>query len=353
MKPTVVVTGATGSTGLQVVRQLLARDWPVRALVRQVDGRAERLHSLGAQVVVADLFDPSQVVTAVRGAQRAYFCPPTHPHMLDSAGVFAVAVQEAKLDTVVVLSQWLASAAHPSILTRHHYLADQLFAAVPGIAHVTVNPGFFAHNYLQTIAFAAQLGVLPNPMGDSRNAPPSNADIAAVAVGALTDPARHDGRTYRPTGPDLLDAAEMATILGAVLSRTVRAVPMPEFLFAKAMRNFGFDAFMTAQTRTYIAEHRRGTFAYGGPTDDVHQVTGSPPETFEATARSYAQLPGAQRNAAQFARVLATLARTGMTPGGNPRRLERQQGSPSPAATGLAIDDPRWLATHTAAIRAT
>jgi len=47
---------------------------------------------------------------------------------------------------------------------------------------------------------------------------------------------------------------------------------------------------------------------------------------------------------------LATLTRTTITPGGNPRRIERDQGHPGPAATRLAIDDPDWIATHTAAV---
>ena len=348
MKPTIAVTGATGSTGSQVVAQLLATDWPVRALVRRIDARAERLRRAGAHVVVANLFHAGELASALRGTQRAYYCPPTHPHMIDSAVSFAVAAQEAHLDTLVVLSQWLASPAHPSMLTRQHYLADHIFAAVPGVAHVTVNPGFFAHNYLQTIDFAAQLGVLPNPMGESRNAPPSNADIAAVAVGALCDPDRHNGRTYRPTGPDLLDARDMAAVLGRVLGRSVGVSPMSEFLFAKAMRTSGYDAFMAAQTKTYVAEHRRGTFEHDGPTDHVERVAGRPAETFETTARGYAALPVARRSMAQLARVVAKLALTTIAAGGSPDRVERRHGNPGPSTTRLAIDDPDWLLTHAA-----
>ncbi len=346
MKPLIAVTGATGSTGSQVVAQLRQQDWPVRALVRQIDARSQQLHQLGAQVVVADLFEPDQLDTALRGTQRAYYCPPTHPHMLDSATAFAVAAQEAGLEALVVLSQWLASASHPSILTRQHFLADRMFAAVSGIAHVTVNPGYFAHNYLQTIDIAAQLGILPNPIGESRNAPPSNADIAAVVVGALTDPARHDGRTYHPTGPALLDASEMTAIIGRVLGRTVHPKSVPPFIFTKAMRASGYDAFMTAQTRTYLTEHRRGTFAHGGPTDHVEQVTGRPAETFETTSREYAQLPAARRTPAQLARVLGNLTRTAVTPGGGRARPDRDQAGAGPVPARLAIDDPEWLATH-------
>lgn len=211
----------------------------------------------------------------------------------------------------------------------------------------TLNPGFFAHNTLQLVAFAAQLGVLPNPVGDSRNAPPSNTDIARVAVAALTDPARHAGRTYRPTGPALLDADDMAAAFTRVLGRAVRPLPMPEFVFAKAMRAFGYDAFMTAQTRHYRAEHLRGTFAHGAPNDHVERATGRPAETFDTSALSYASRADAQRTPANLGRVLALLARTVLTPGGNPRRLAHRQADPIPTTTRLAIDDPTWRRTHT------
>ncbi len=181
-------------------------------------------------------------------------------------------------------------------------------------------------------------------MGHSRNAPPANADIAAVVVGALLDPAGHDGRTYRPTGPALLDAEEMAAIIGKVLGRNVRTVPMPQGLYAKAMRSAGYDAFMTAQTRTYVAEHLRGTFALGGPTDHVEQVSGRAAESFEATARSYADLPVAHRGPAQLARVLKNVLRTVVIPGGT-QRAQAQQG-PGPLTMRLAIDDADWLAAH-------
>ena len=86
-------------------------------------------------------------------------------------------------------------------MTRQSWLVDQLFSMTPGVAHTIVNPGFFADSYLVTIGLAAHLGVFPWMFGNSRNAPPSNEDIARVAVAVLMDPARHAGKSYRPTGP--------------------------------------------------------------------------------------------------------------------------------------------------------
>jgi NAD(P)H dehydrogenase (quinone) len=76
INPKILVTGATGKTGGAVVTELLAKGWPVRAAVRVRDARSDLLQRRGAEVVVADIFDPGQLMDAMRGVQRAYYCPP-------------------------------------------------------------------------------------------------------------------------------------------------------------------------------------------------------------------------------------------------------------------------------------
>jgi hypothetical protein len=171
--PTIFVTGPTGKTGTAIVEQLLAQGYPVQAGVHAIDVRSERLRRLGATVVQADLFDSEALTAAMRGTQRAYFCPPSHPNMLQAAVSFAAAARSNRIEAIVGLSQWLASPSHPSLLTRQQWLVDQMFSMMPDTLHVTVNPGYFADNYLRFIDMAAQLGVLPVPKGAGRNAPRS------------------------------------------------------------------------------------------------------------------------------------------------------------------------------------
>src|ERR1700752_193461 len=215
----VLVTAATGKIGRAVTAQLAEKGVPTRALVHREDARSTRLRALGAEVVVADMFDIQQVAAAVDGVDRVFFNPPYHPRILDSAVAFAVAARRSGVEAVVALGQWLASPEHPSLKTRQHWLIDKLFELLPDTAHVAVDPGFFANNYLNLLPVAAQLGVLPVPTGGGRNAPPSNEDIARVSVGALLAPHRHDGRAYRPTGPTLLSGAEIAEAIGEALGR--------------------------------------------------------------------------------------------------------------------------------------
>ena len=340
--PLILVTGATGRTGTAVVTQLREKDWPVRAVVRRHDARSDALHRLGAETVVADLFDPDEMLAAMRGASRAYYCPPFHPFMIESAAVFAHAAREARLEAVVGLTQWLASPSHPSLATRQLWVADHLFAMLPGVAHIAVKPGFFADNYLRLIGFAAHLGVLPSLTGDSRNAPPSNEDIARVAVAALIDPGKHAGQAYRPTGPTLLSTREMAAILGQVLGRRVRHLEMPMWMFLKAARMQGVGEYELSGFRYYVEDHKQGAFEFGAPTADVFAVTGRKPEDFETIARRYASSPMAQQGFGARVRAWADVLRTPMLPGYDLDRFEREQGFPVPPNPLFSMDDNRW-----------
>ena len=343
-RPKILVTGATGKTGHAVVTDLLRRQWPVRAVVHARDARSEALDRQGVETVVADLYDPEQLLVAMRGTERAYYLTPFQPLMIQSAVAFAVAAREAKLEAIVGLSQWLASPSHPSILTRQTWLVDKLFSMLPGIAHVTINPGYFADNYLRFIDFAAHLGILPNLTGDSRNAPPSNEDIARVAVAALIDPDKHAGRCYRPTGPALLSSRDMAEILSRILNRTIRSVTMPWWLLTRAARLQGVHPFDLYNLRYYTEDHKQSAFAFGAPTDDVYEVTGQPPEPFEVTARRYAALPKANRTIGNTMRAWANFLRTPFAPGYDLDRFERAQGFPAAPDAKLAMRNERWKA---------
>ena len=350
--PLILVTGATGRTGGAVAGQLLARGARVRALVRSRDARSRRLHELGAEVVVADMFDPAQVEGALAGVSRLYYLPPYHPYMVQSAVAFATAARRAGVEAVVGLSQWLANPAHPSLMTRQNWLVERLFEMVPDAAHVTVNPGFFADNYVGNgfTGLASQLGVWPVPMGGGRNAPPSNEDIARVAVGALLDPERHAGRAYRPTGPELLSGEEMAEAIGEAVGRRVRHLDVSLGTFLKALRvmgpRAGVDRALMAEVRWYYEEGRLGTWEIGAPTTHVRDVAGVEPEDFAAIARRYAARPDAERTAGNLARALWDFARIGATPAPRLDRFVREQRQPVPPAPELSAHSGVWAREH-------
>ena len=345
-KPRILVTGATGKTGSLVASELLQAGYPVRAMVHREDGRSARLRTQGAEIVVTDMNDIEPVAHALKDVQRAYYCPPFGPHMIHGAVAFAVAAKEARLEHIVGMTQWLASPSHPALMTRQSWLADRLFSMTPGVAHTILRPGFFADAYLAMMGLAAHLGVFPWIFGESRNAPPSNEDIARVAAAALMDPARHDGKSYRPTGPALLGAAGMAEAVGRAVGRTIRVVPTPTWLFLKTARMGGLPIDLLSGMRYYVDDHRRGAFEVGAPTTDVLEVTGRPAEDFETIARRYAALPQNQRNFGNWLRQFARFLVAPLSPAFNLSRYDRELRRPFPSEPKFATDSEVWRREH-------
>lgn len=348
IKPRVLVTGATGKTGGQVAAQLLSAGYPVRAYVRCADQRSAELQAAGAEIAIGDLADPQALNDAMRDVQRAFFLPPFDPYMIQGALVFAIAAREARLESMVGLTQWLANPAHPALMTRQHWLADRLFATLPDTALTIVNPGFFADlPYMILLKYAAHMGVLPFPArGSSKNAPPSVDDIARVVVGALIDPAKHANVTYRPTGPDMLSVTQMAQVMGKVLGRTVRHVRLPLRMFYKAARMDGIDSYLLSQLAFYMQDHDRGAFEMGGPTSHVLDVSGRPPESFETITRRYAAKPEARRTARNFMRTFAGFMSVPMRPGIDPRQFAETMMMPRLNRQFLSADSSLWRQEH-------
>jgi NAD(P)H dehydrogenase (quinone) len=345
-KPRIIVTGATGKTGSVVVSELLKAGYPVRALVHKEDGRSAHLKAQGAELAVADMSDVERVAEALKDVQRAYFCPPFDPYMIQGAVAFAVAAKEAHLEHIVGLTQWLASPSHPSLMTRQLWLVDRLFSMTPGVTHTILRPGIFADAYLATIGSAVHLGIFPWMSGDGRNAPPSNGDIARVAVAALIDPARHAGKSYRPTGPQLLSTKEMANAIGRAVGRSVRFVPTPTWLFMKGARMSGYPIDLFSGIRYYIDDHERGAFELGAPTTDVLDVTGRPAEDFETIARRYAAPLLDQRTFGNWLREFARFMLTPLSPGFNLDRYDRELRRPFPSEPQLAPVSKVWRREH-------
>lgn len=289
--PRILVTSAAGHTGMPVVMQLLKHGYPVRAFVRSEDARAKALEQAGAEIIVGDLFDLRDLRKAMRNVQRAYHCPPFANNLLHNATLFAIAAEEAKLEVVTLLSSWNPHPTHPSIVAREHWLANQLYRWMPTVDVIHVNPGLFAFTCMLALPVIKHFGMFVAPFGEGKNAPPANEDIARVVSTVLMNPADHIGKSYRPTGPELLTPSDMAGIYTRVLKRKVNYKDVPYSMFAKAAIAQGFPLMDISQLRYFAEELKGGVFETSAPTEHVEEVTGQKPETFENTTRRYFQEP--------------------------------------------------------------
>ena len=353
-RPRILVTSAAGKTGQPVVLQLLERGFAVRAFVRRIDERSHRLAAAGAEIFQGDQYDIGDMRRAMQGVTRAYQCAPTAPNGLYFNAVFTLAAHEARLEHVVVLGQWLMSSEHPSLFTREVYLSDRLARLSPNTTVTSVDPGWFADNYLMVLDMAAHLGLLAMPLGPGDvkgNAPPSNEDIARVVVASLIDPETHAGKRYRPTGPELLSPDEIAAAMGRALGRKVRYMAISEKMMTKALRAnppSNYSEAAVSQLAIYAEEYRRGSFAVNAPTHDVEIVGGQKAEAFESIVRRHvADDPGFKATPARSLGAMVGFLKTLLTPALDLQKIQRDRDFARLARPAFSQDDPEWLATHT------
>ena len=280
--PRVLVIGATGTNGREVVRRLSASGHQVRAMVRST-AKAEGLRLPNVELVHGELDDPAALDRAFNGVSRALVVTAADER---AGGWFHNAFAAAKRagNAHVVKLSGLAVRVAESALSRQHAETDAELQA-SGLPYTILRPNSFYQNMLWSAGTIKDHGAFYLPMRASRQSLVDVRDIAAVAATALTEPG-HDGQVYEITGPELLSYADVAATLSRVLGKPIRYVDVPPEAARDAMLKAGMpvwnvDAF-TAMSEAFAA----GRFEY--TTDVVERVTGQPPIRFEQFVREHA-----------------------------------------------------------------
>ena len=286
-KPLILVTGATGKTGANVVEQLIERGFPVRALARRRDDRSKRLEEFGSEVVLGDFQNLQSIRRAMKGAGRVYFCyPPEGDRLVDATTNVAVAARDEGVEALVNMSQISAREDSKSPLARHHWLSENILDwADVGAVHI--RPTFFAELlYILGGQGIANDGKLYLPYGEECHAPVAAADIARVVVGILADPTMHVGERYVVTGPKNMTIAEMAEVLSGELGRPVDYVDLPNEAWGQVLsEQVGLPEFLVTHLKAVADDHKNGVFS--AQTDVVKRIGGQDPQSLEDFAREH------------------------------------------------------------------
>ena len=349
-KPLILVTGATGKTGPAVVDQLLAKDYPVRAAVRVHDARSEEpLRGAGPRSSSPTSSTPiNSAVTRCAACSGPTTCRRSIPTPSRAPSPSRSRRGSPGLESIVQMGQWLSHRAHPALMTRQTWLMDQMFAQLPGITHTIINPGMFADNFLRVLDFAALLGLFPFLMGESRCAPGLQRGHRAHGRRRARRPGATRGqdppadRAATPFGQG--HGRQVAT---KVVGHRVMLVKLPFWMFRKVARQQRVDPYQIGVFRHYVEDNKSGAFEFeGGVTKVVEELTGTPAETFEATARRYAALPFARQTPGNRLRAFLNFNLTLFYPGYDLERLDRQLGFPVPPNPSLSMEDERWRQEH-------
>ena len=279
--PLILVTGATGTIGSEVVKQLVEAGHRVRALVRDL-AKAARLRD-GVEIVVADLSRPETLPVAFTGVDTVFVAS----NGLDIAaleGNAYDAASKASVKRIVKLSGRHLDAdfmQRTPLATSQNASEERLRHL--GVAWTILRPGAFASNFLLFIDRAQWVVALP--VGDGQDTPTDPRDIAAVAVLALTRPG-HEGKTYEITGPAFMSYGDMVAKIAAAIGRPLRLVDLPFEVVRDGMVAAGVPLTQADGVMRYFEEGVKAGKIYP-PTPTMAELLGRPPRSFDDWVRDH------------------------------------------------------------------
>jgi len=279
----ILITGAAGNFGAigrTVTKLLLHRGFPVRAMVRRDDDRAQALRDAGAEVVIGNLLEPADVQRIVDGCERVYFSMSVSAGYLEASVTMAAVAREAGVKALINMSQMTVSGMSiqnmtPSPQQRQHWLSEQALAW-SGVPVVTIRPTILLEgSFLPLTALSVrERSRIELPFGQGRTSPVAAADVAEVIAIILADPEPHLGRIYELTGPRSQDLHAMAREFSEALHREITYADIPSEDWERSLKGAGFPEHLLKHLVTMAELHRAGR--YDRMANGVEQVTGRP-----------------------------------------------------------------------------
>jgi uncharacterized protein YbjT (DUF2867 family) len=292
MAETILVTGATGTVGSEVVKQLLSakgqkEDIIVKAAARSAND--DTFRNLGEQVVQLDYNKPDTLSAALRGIDKLFLLTPFQSNMVDLTSNL---VNEAKNAGVryIVKQSVLGADAEPGITSsRLHRQAEKVIEE-SGIPFTFLRPNFFMQNFITFYSHSIKTqGSFYVPAEDAKTSFVDVRDIAGVAVQALSSKNsgdKHTGMAYDITGDKAISYGQAAEILSSEIGKKVNYVNISDEDARRGMKETGADDWTINSTIEYFEITRAGYLSDISPV--VEQVTGNKPITFTQFAGDYA-----------------------------------------------------------------
>ena len=274
----ILVTGATGNIGSELVRLLVAKKEQVRVLARDPAKASAKLGA-GVEVVQGDLDQPASLAAALAGVDKAFL-------LASIPGQEERFIEAAKKAGVKYLVQNSTGGVPRGVGSAPvHAAGEKALQASSGMAWTILRPSEFMSNVLWLRDAIVGQGSIFRPTGDGKAAFIHPHDIAAAAAQVLTAPG-HEGKTYELTGPQALSGAEVATILGAATGRTIRHVDVPLAAVRDQMSALGMPPPLLDAVLGYYVSVKEGHEAKIEP--GLQQLLGNGGRTFETWARENA-----------------------------------------------------------------
>jgi uncharacterized protein YbjT (DUF2867 family) len=285
MNTTILVTGATGTVGKEVVIQLSIIDGVrVRAGVHSII-KGENLKRLpDVEVVEMDFMDQNSLHAAFTHVDKVFLVTPFSNDQVDMARTLVDEAKKAGVKHIVKLSVIKADAVPETKISRWHREIEK-YIEDSGIPYTFLRPASFMQNYSNfDFRSIKNEGRFYHSTGNGKVSYIDVRDIAAAAVETLIG-SGHEGKAYELTGSEALSNQEVADIVSEVTGRQVEFVDVPEDAARNTMLQHHMPEWMVDAMLELENAYKENM--YSETTDTVEQLAGRPPHTFRQFAEDY------------------------------------------------------------------
>lgn len=281
MSKNILVTGATGSIGTQLVIYLAGKDGvTVRAFVRD-EIKADPLARAGAELAVGTFEDSPSIRAALKDIDTVVLIAPAGPEAVAQNSNVLKISKQSSVAKVVRISAIKASTDGPTENTRLHAQSDAELQA-SGLKYVILRPNYFMQNLFMLLDAINNESALYAGMGDARFAMIDVRDIVECAgEAAVRDD--FDNQIIELSGPESISLHEVAKALSEVSGRTISYVPVTPEAVRESMLRAGQDDWISTLMRDYAQAYGQGWGDF--VTDEVERMTGHAPRNVDQFVR--------------------------------------------------------------------
>jgi uncharacterized protein YbjT (DUF2867 family) len=251
----ILVTGATGNVGKEVIKQLAQNKQPARAFLRNRT-QAREIALPGVEMVEGDFAKPKTFARAMDGVETVFLLTPSSAEAEEWQCDFVDAALKSKVKRIVKLSQLGANTKAPGRFQRYHGTVEN-YIIKSKIPYTFLRPNLFMQGLLNFRPTIASQGVFFAPVSHTRISIVDVRDIGEAAAKILTEP-NHEGRTYELTGPEALTHAEMAEQLSQAVGKPIKHVEVSAEVMKEALLKNGLPAWQADGVVEDYEYYRKG-----------------------------------------------------------------------------------------------
>lgn len=288
----ILVTGAAGQVGGELVQALLASGAPVRGMYYTIAGRDRA--PKGVDAVLGDYGNRDDVAKAIEGVEKVYLVCAPLPQLPALEGHMIEEAARSGVKHIVKQSLIGADGGGRHMFASWHGLAEKRLME-SGVPYTILRPNTLMQNFLGFARSIKSQGAIFGCSGDTPVSFLDMRDLVRVAVRILMD-GGHKGKAYELTGQESVNNDWIAAVITRLLGKPINYVDLPPAELKKFLLRVGMQDWLADGVLDLQAFNKAGRAA--AVSSAVEQISGSRPITFERFASDYSYAFAVQVGAA-------------------------------------------------------